>query len=172
MSAIRTTSDRSTEDKVTERVALLWHQAEASVRSGRLVRARRFLRWILLICPDDEEAWLWLANLTKDQRERRSHLMQAYSLAPNSSRVQSALRQARAQQLESAVGELCPKPSMLRCLPGQRRVEPRNGCPGGNGQGSRSQPVDKLKHMLSRSRRILPTLAQHANSKPVAALED
>jgi hypothetical protein len=160
------------EDKVIERVALLWHQAEASVRSERLVRARRFLRWILEICPDDEEAWLWLANLTTDQRERRSHLMQAYSLDPDSSRVQSALRQARTQQLESAVGKLCPTPSMLRCLPGQRRVEPGNGCRRGNGQGTRTPPVDKVKHLLDRSRRILPTLARNGKPTSAAASED
>jgi hypothetical protein len=103
-------------------VAVWWREAEAAVRSNRLPRARRLLRWILACCPDDEEAWLWLARLASNREARMAYLRQAYAFNRDSKRVQAALRKARSQQLESAVGDLKRGRSPLRCLPDERYV--------------------------------------------------
>jgi hypothetical protein len=103
-------------------ITLCWYEAEAAARSRRFPRARRFLRWILACCPEEEDAWLWLARLASSKYARQAYLRQAYAFHPQSTRVQAALRQARRQQLESAVGELKPKASVLHCLPDDRRV--------------------------------------------------
>ena len=115
-------------------IADWWQEAEAAARSGQLPRARRFLRWILACCPEDEEVWLQLAGLASSQDARLLYLRQAFGFHPHSVRVQAALRKARSEQLESAIGDLQARPSILRCLPGDRRCG--NGKhPSGNGIG-------------------------------------
>jgi hypothetical protein len=109
-----------------QQIAAWWQEAEAAARSGRLPRARRFLRWILACCPGDEEAWLWLARLASSQDARLVYLRQAYSFHSDSVRVQAALRRARCQQLELAVGDLRGGRSVLRCLPDARCGGDRN----------------------------------------------
>jgi hypothetical protein len=105
-----------------QQVAGWWQEAEAAARSKRVPRARRFLRWILACCPDEEEAWLLLAQLASSQEARVIYLRQAYLFHPGSARVQAALRQARCRQLESAVGDLKSGLAMLRCLPDERHI--------------------------------------------------
>ena len=105
----------------TQQIADWWQEAEAAARTDQLPRARRFLRWILACCPEDEEAWLWLARLASSQDAQLTYLRQAYGFHPDSVRIQAALRQARCQQLELAVGDLRCGGSVLRCLPGERR---------------------------------------------------
>lgn len=114
-----------------QQVASWWQEAEAAARSGQLPRARRFLRWVLACCPEDEEAWLWLARLASSQDARLVYLRQAYSFHPDSTRVQAALRIARRQQLQVAVGDLRTGRSVLRFLPDDRR----------NGNGQPQDPV-------------------------------
>jgi hypothetical protein len=109
-----------------QQIAAWWQEADVAARSGQLPRARRFLRWILACCPEDEEAWLWLARLASSQDACLIYLRQAYSFHPNSARVQAALRKARHQQLELAVGDLRRGRTVLHCLPDDRR--------GGNGK--------------------------------------
>ncbi len=115
------------DDDIAHQATLWWHEAEVAIRSQRLPRARRFLRWILACCPEDEEAWLWLARLASSQEARLAYLRQAYAFHPNSIRVQAALRQARGQQLESAVGDLKPGRFLFRCLPDERYLCHGNG---------------------------------------------
>ncbi len=122
-------SEKGKGDRVAEQVALWWREAEAAVKGGQPARARRFLRWILAVCPEDEEAGLWLARLASTHSERLDSLRRTYALHPNSRRVLAALREARALQLESAVGELSPKTALLRCLPDERRDGRRNALP-------------------------------------------
>jgi hypothetical protein len=112
-------------DNVAEQVAGWWHEAEAAVQAGQIPRARRFLRWVLACYPDDEEGWLWLARLAATPQEQWAYLRQAYAFHPYSKRVQSALRQARAWQLESAVGQLRPGAASLCCLPDDRHSADR-----------------------------------------------
>ncbi len=121
-------------DNGGKQIAGWWQEAEAAARSGQFPRARRFLRWILACCPEDEEVWLRLARLASSEDARLLYLRQAYSFHPDSARVQSALRKARSEQLASAVGDLQARPLVLRCLPGDRRGS--NGHPpSGNGNG-------------------------------------
>ena len=110
-----------------QQIASWWQEAEAAANSSQLPRARRFLRWILACCPEDEEAWLRLARLASCQDARLTYLRQAYAFHPDSLRVQAALRQARGEQLELAVGDLRRRPAVLRCLPDERRNGNGNG---------------------------------------------
>ena len=110
-----------------QQIAAWWQEVEAAATSGRLPRARRFLRWILSCFPEDEDAWLWMARLATSHDAQLLYLRQAYSFHPNSVRVQAALRKARSQQLELAVGDLRGGRSVLGCLPNERR----------NGNGNR-----------------------------------
>jgi hypothetical protein len=130
----------SLEAKALQQVAVWWHEAEKAARSRRVPRARRFLRWILACVPEDEEAWLRLAQLASTQPARLAYLRQAYLFHPESSRVQAALRQARNQLLESAVGDLMTGQASLRCLPDERHLCRR----------------DRPCRSLPRSRALLP----------------
>jgi 4-amino-4-deoxy-L-arabinose transferase-like glycosyltransferase len=107
---------------VLQQVTRWWHEAESAVQAGEQARARRLFRWILLYCPDDEEAWLWSAGLTPKPTEQRVILQRAHVLHPNSARIQAALRAVRTQQLESSVGELKALPGRVRYLPDNRFV--------------------------------------------------
>jgi hypothetical protein len=125
---------------IPKQVAVWWHEAEMAVRSRKVPRARRFLRWVLASCPDDEEAWLWLARLASSQAARLAYLRQAYAFQPNSPRVQAALREARRQQLESSVGDLKHGRSLLRCLPDERHVRQPSVLFGSNDTSRRFLP--------------------------------
>jgi len=116
----------ATKARGTEQVASWWREAESAVRSRRVLRARRFLRWILACCPDEEEAWLLLGQLASSQEARLAYLRQAALFHPRSVRVQAAMRQARYRQLESSVGDLKPGRAVLHCLPDERYICERN----------------------------------------------
>jgi 4-amino-4-deoxy-L-arabinose transferase-like glycosyltransferase len=100
-----------------DRATLWWREAETAIQAQRLPRARRFLRWILVAQPDDEEAWLRLAVLASSPKAQLACLSQAFAFHPESSRVYRALREVRARQLESAAGELESQLIALRRLP-------------------------------------------------------
>jgi hypothetical protein len=117
-----------------QQIAAWWQEVETAASSNHLPRARRFLRWILVCCPEDEEAWLWMARLASNQDAKLMYLRQAYSFHPDSARVRAALRQARSQQLALAVGELRGGSSVLRCFPDERRSGNGNGKPRGAGR--------------------------------------
>jgi len=108
------------EPQTSQQVALWWDEAEEAMRNNHVPRARRFLRWILAVQPDDEEAWLRLAQLASDPRAKTAYLRQALTFHPSSQRTTLALREAWAEQLESSARRLSPRPAVLRCLPDQR----------------------------------------------------
>lgn len=122
---VETTTNLPFRDAITDRIAAWWDEAEIALHESNLPRARRYLRWILAVRPDDEEAWLCLAELAPTQREQLAYLRQAYSFNPDSQRTMQALRRARIQQLESSVDELVARPAALGCLPDHR--QPGNG---------------------------------------------
>jgi hypothetical protein len=142
-----------------QQIAEWWHEAEVAVRAAQLSRARRFLRWILACSPDDEEAWLWLARLSTSQRARLSYLRQAYVFHPNSVRVQAALREARSDQLEMAVGDLKPGRAVLRCFPNERYLEGEAIGVKDNGHDPQSSPEwPSLRNF--RLSKVLPSLLE------------
>jgi hypothetical protein len=110
-----------------QQIAAWWQEVESAANSNHLPRARRFLRWILACCPEDEEAWLWMARLASTQDAKLLYLRQAYGFHPHSARVRAALRKARSQQLELAVGDLRAGSSVLRCFPDERYNGNGNG---------------------------------------------
>ena len=142
----------SLEARAPEQVARWWDKAEAAVRRGQLPRARRFLRWILAYCPDDEEAWLWLAWLATRWGERLAYLRQAQAFHPHSLRVRAALRQTREKQLESSVRHLQPRRALVRCLPDERRggAHPVSAQPQATPPGRRSLKPGRFRPWASR----------------------
>jgi hypothetical protein len=145
------------ESNTAKQVAIWWHEADVAVRSRKVPRARRFLRWVLASCPEDEEAWLWLARLASSQAARLAYLRQAYAFQPNSPRVQAALREARRRQLESSVGDLKRGRSLLRCLPDERHVRQPRVPSGSNGTSRRSLPrKTQVERDSARSPSFLP----------------
>jgi hypothetical protein len=148
----------SLEHDTHRQVALWWQEVETAAAGKRLPRARRFLRWILAVRPDDEEAWLRLADLASSQQAQVAYLQQAYSFHPRSIRVQSALRQARAQQLEAAARELVYQPIGVRRLPGSVA----------NGSAARTQ-ADRQHQLRPRLRSLAnpQTWTMVARSAPV-----
>lgn len=143
------------DDNAAERIALWWREAEAAIETQHFPRARRFLRWILACCPDDEEAWLWLSRLAPTPEESIAYLSQAYTFHSNSPRVQVALRRARTWQLESAVGELNPRSSVLRCLPDNRSSNHSNGASPKQDQSPRPSLLARLGRASARPIRRL-----------------
>jgi hypothetical protein len=124
---------------ITQRMAAWWEAAESAADAQQLPRARRYLRWILAADPHDEEAWLLLARLASDPNEEMAYLQQAYAFHPNSYRTVAALREARAQQLQTAVPDLSPRTLTARCLPNRQRnghAQPRSQS-GSEDNGSR-----------------------------------
>lgn len=117
----RKSATRFAEAAITKQITRWWAEAEIAKSANRIPRARRFLRWILAVAPDDEEAWLWLARLASTPRAEVAYLQQSIAFHPDSARTMAALRQARNRQLESAATGLLPRSQTLHCLPDQRR---------------------------------------------------
>jgi 4-amino-4-deoxy-L-arabinose transferase-like glycosyltransferase len=115
---IASTTHSFAEDEILKQTVLWWQEAEIAAQAGQVPRARRFLRWILIAQPEDEDAWLRLADLASSQEAQWAYLRQAYTFHPESRQVQSALRSARSRQLESAARELEHHPMGVRRLPG------------------------------------------------------
>jgi hypothetical protein len=136
------------EDNVTKQIAAWWDEMEKATHTRQVRRARRFLRWILAVHPNDEEAWLRLAELASTPREQLAYLRQAYAFHPDSRRTLAALRQARGRQLESAVQELVPRAAVLHCLPDQRR----NGHSVAYPQNGSHPPSSRILQTVRRSR--------------------
>ena len=93
-------SDESTEatpdpgsglQRETELRALL-DQGIAAARSGRHERAQRCFEAALAIDPNNEEAWLWLASMTRDPFLARAMYRRLLEVHPESGRARDALR--------------------------------------------------------------------------------
>ncbi|MEJ2209389.1 MAG: hypothetical protein P8129_10170 [Anaerolineae bacterium] len=117
----------------TNQITHWWHEVEEAVRSGQIPRARRFLRWIVTCCPEEEEGWLVLARLMGSSQEQIPILKSAYRFHPRSQRVQAALREARQHQLELGVGELKSRWLVPPLLPDERQIS----APAHSGNGHR-----------------------------------
>jgi len=99
------------------RVAGWWLEAQAARQAGQMARARRFLRWVLIASPRDEEAWLQLTGLVDRPDEQLIYLRQASHFLPGSACIQDAMRRAWAQHLELSSGPLAAGRRVARCLP-------------------------------------------------------
>jgi 4-amino-4-deoxy-L-arabinose transferase-like glycosyltransferase len=152
---VRGASHPPIDNDAIEQIAWWWRETEVALEARQIPRARRFLRWILACCPDDEEAWLWMAQLASTPEESITYLSQAYTFHPDSPRVQVALRRARTWQLESAVGELNPRSSILRCLPNNRSNNRRNGASPEQEQAPSLSLLTRLGRASARSIRHL-----------------
>lgn len=138
-------------DNRDQQITTWWHQVEDAVICSKPARARRLLHWIITCQPDEEEAWLALAHLTSNPKDRLQILHEAYTLHPESRRVISRLAEARAEFLAANVGELVRPRHLIRCLPDERR-QPRPGN-GASHNGNHSDPLDEVGHtsgLLSR----------------------
>lgn len=143
------------QDNISNHITHWWQEAEQAIRSGQHPRARRFLRWIVACCPEEEEGWLVLARLVGSSQEQILILKSAYRFHPESQRVQAALRQARQRQLESSVGELKARRPLPRLLPDERQLPRQIHAHSGNGRGPAGGNGVHPPHQVT-SRRLWP----------------
>ncbi len=69
----------------------LRQQGIAAAKAGRKDEARQLLQQSIRIEPDSEAAWLWLASIARDQRERQFCLQKILEINPNNSQARQAL---------------------------------------------------------------------------------
>jgi tetratricopeptide (TPR) repeat protein len=91
--------------------AQVWLEAvQILSRNGNSSEARRMLRSALKGDPDNTQAWLWLAQLSQDRREREALLRRVLALEPEHSQARADL--ARLQ--EAADQPVRAKPQRMR----------------------------------------------------------
>lgn len=73
----------------------LRQQGIAAAKAGRKDEARQLLQQSLRLDPASEPAWLWLASVARDQRERLFCLQRLLEINPNNDTALKALAQAQ-----------------------------------------------------------------------------
>ncbi len=79
---------------------VLLGQGIAAARSGRHERAQRCFEAVLAIDPNNEEAWLWLASMTRDPFLSRAMYRRILEVHPESARARDALRWLEQQKTQ------------------------------------------------------------------------
>ena len=72
----------------------------AAAREERHGEARRCLQQVLALDSSNEEAWLWLANITPDPRSALAYFSQVLDINPQNQRARDGFVAARAQLAE------------------------------------------------------------------------
>jgi hypothetical protein len=91
MGETKATADRNT---VLE---TFWVKTRQAMESGKEEEARAWLEGIVELDQADLDAWLTLAGLTPDPRERMQCYSQVLQLSPGNDQAKTGLRQARRQ---------------------------------------------------------------------------
>jgi uncharacterized protein HemY len=74
-----------------------WRKAEQAQAQGQGNRARAWLEGIVELDGNDVDAWLALARLIPDARERMQYYSQVLQLSPGNPEAKQGLREARRQ---------------------------------------------------------------------------
>jgi len=82
--------------------ANLFNRALQAAQEGDIQRACDYLRLFLEANPDNEQAWLWLADLSSDSNEQISALERALRLNPHSGPTRSRLNGLRMRQQQDS----------------------------------------------------------------------
>lgn len=85
-------------------------QGITAAKAGQKEQARQLLQQAIRLEPQSEAAWLWLASVARDQRERVFCLRKILEINPNNEQAQKALRGLE-DQAASAVSSSLATPS-------------------------------------------------------------
>lgn len=122
----------------SEQARNLRRQGIAAAKAGQNDQARTLLQQSIRLEPDNEAAWIWLASIARDQRERLFCFQKLLEINPNNETALNALRamnitpqqlQAQAapqQQAESPAVQLrpgVPVPDPQRLAAAQQQVD-------------------------------------------------
>jgi tetratricopeptide (TPR) repeat protein len=90
----------------SEQARDLRQQGIAAAKAGQKDQARQLLQQSIRLEPKSEAAWLWLASVARDQRERVFCLQKILEINPTNDQALKAL--AQVDQSASATGPLSP----------------------------------------------------------------
>lgn len=105
----------------------LRQQGIAAAKAGNKDEARHLLQQSIRLDSNNEAAWLWLASVARDNKERRFCLEKLLEINPNNDTARKAL-EGMGPAPASAPPPLAPKPSGIRRLaeaPGTPSMAPR-----------------------------------------------
>ncbi len=88
---------------------MLLERGRAALAAKRKDRAQRLFAAAAEVDPNNAEAWLALAEVTEDARQRMTHIARALSLDPENQRAREALRQARRDLAQDRAGRQAPR---------------------------------------------------------------
>jgi len=98
-----------------ERACALYQAGVQAVRQGDFRTARRFLRKVVQMQPDNEMAWLWLAESSDDVEEALLALARALKINPTNPAAKRGIRQVR--RLQRSGGALRPPLGLASLIP-------------------------------------------------------
>jgi hypothetical protein len=78
-------------------LATFWGKVEEAQAEGKEIEARGWLEGIVELNQQDASAWLALARLVPDARERMQCYSRVLELSPGNAEAKQGLRQARRQ---------------------------------------------------------------------------
>lgn len=126
----------------SEQARNLRRQGIAAAKAGQNDQARTLLQQAIRLEPNNEAAWIWLASIARDQRERLFCFQKLLEINPNNETALNALRamgitpqqlagqqpqaQAAPQQSESSAPQLrpgVPLPEPQRLASAQQQVD-------------------------------------------------
>lgn len=101
----------------------LLENTRTALEAGDLSAARRNLRQLTRIEPDNYRAWLWLAGITDTPESSLEYAHRAAAIAPNDPTVKEALAWAE-QRIHDATIQSPSSSSFAPDLPASTQTEP------------------------------------------------
>jgi thioredoxin-like negative regulator of GroEL len=86
---------QATEPNGNEVLATFWRKAQEAVTQNRQEEARAWMEGIVELDEANVDAWLQLASLIPDTRERMQCYARVLELSPGNPQAKAGLRQAR-----------------------------------------------------------------------------
>jgi tetratricopeptide (TPR) repeat protein len=105
----------------SEQARNLRRQGIAAAKAGQNDQARTLLQQSIRLEPDNEAAWIWLASIARDQRERLFCFQKLLEINPNNETALNALRAMNItpQQLQA---QAAPQQQAERPVPDPQRL--------------------------------------------------
>lgn len=126
----------------------LRQQGIAAAKAGQKDEARHLLQQSIRLEPNSEAAWLWLASVARETREREFCLQKILEINPNNETANKALEQLQQEQAASAPPT--PSPASAPAMPSSAPASsasaraPQSAAPV-NAPTASSQPRSKAK---------------------------
>ena len=76
-------------------IETFWQRATQAAEQGHVEDARAWLEGIVEVDDQNVDAWLWLADLIPDARERMACYIQVLEAAPGNAQARAGIRKTR-----------------------------------------------------------------------------